>query len=151
MKKNTRAFSLIEVLIFVTILSLVFVSAVAVTTYSLRVMTYNEHKILAEHYAEEGLELVKAEKETDWNIFTNLDTSGGTGTTYCIITLDWYNPGVCPGTYFLGNPNIFSREVVLTNQGSNPVNQTDVKLKVYWTEGHDVFDVTLKSTLRVLE
>lgn len=146
-----KGFSLIEVLVFVTILSLVFVSVASVTTYILRATKFNEDKILATHFSEEGLEWIKSEKELDWNRFTSLDSSGGTGTTYCITTLDWLNPGICNGTYFLGTPNIFSREVVLTNQGGSPVNQTDVQVKVYWREINNIFSITTKSTQKILE
>lgn len=149
--KKIKAFSLIEVLVFVTILSLLFVSAASITTYLLRTSKFNENKILATHYAEEGLEWVKSDKEDDWNKFTSLDSSAGTGTTYCIITLDWYAPGACSGTYFLGTPNIFLREVLLTNEGSNPVNQTEVQVTVYWEEGDKTFNVKINSTQKILE
>lgn len=150
-KKIKKSFSLIEILVFVTILSLVFISAIAVTTYSLKAMKFNQYKILANHYAEEGLEWVKSQKEEDWNNFTNLDTSGGSGKTYCLNTLDWASPGLCDGINFFGDPNIYSREVTLTNQGANPVNQSDVQIKVYWTNESNNFDVTLKTTLKILE
>lgn len=67
-QKNTvlTAFSLIEVLIFTTILSLFFVVAVSVLTVSLRASKLNEHKILAKHYAEELYEWLISQKEQNW-------------------------------------------------------------------------------------
>lgn len=150
MHKLKKSFTLVEVLIFVTIVSLVFITALAVATFALKTMIFNQHKIIATHYAEEGLEWLKVEKEADWNAFKTLDTSGGWGTVYCITTPDTAKIGPCDGSYFLGNPNIFSREVTLINRG-NPVNQIDVTIKVYWPEGTYFGEVLLKSNLKILE
>lgn len=78
MKKNNskKAFSLIEVLVFITILALFFVTAAAVVTASLRNMKINEHKILASHYAEELLEWFRGEKEADWHTFAFTSING---------------------------------------------------------------------------
>jgi prepilin-type N-terminal cleavage/methylation domain len=64
MTTHKKSFTLIEVLIFVTILSLFFVAAAAVTIVSLRNLKVQEHKILATRYAEELLELAKREKRS---------------------------------------------------------------------------------------
>jgi prepilin-type N-terminal cleavage/methylation domain-containing protein len=148
---NKKGFSLIEVLVFVSILSLIFVSAVAVTTYSLKVMRFNQDKILATHYAEEGLEWVKSQKEEDWSNFTGLDTSSGPGTTYCLTSLSWSSPGLCGENDLFGTPNIYSREVTLINEGGSPVNQSNVEVKVYWKNSNDNYNVTLRTTLKILE
>ena len=143
-----KSFTLIEVLMFVTIISMVFVSALAVATYALRVMIFNQHKILAAHYAEEGLEWIKSEKEADWHAFVIF--SSPSGSTYCITTPDTANSGPCNGSYFLGNPNIFSREMILTSRG-NPVEQVDIQIRVYWPEGNQNSEVIVKSNLKLIE
>jgi prepilin-type N-terminal cleavage/methylation domain-containing protein len=150
-KKIKKGFSLIEVLIFVTILGLIFIAAMTLTTYSINVMKINQEKILAVHYSEEGLEWVRFQKESDWNYFTSLDTSTGGGTTYCLNNLSWSNQGSCSATSFFGVPNIYWREVTLTNQGGSPVNQSNVEEKVYWKNGGVNFNVSLKTTLEILE
>ncbi len=150
-KKLKNSFSLIEVLVFITVLSLVFITATAVTIFSLRAMIISQHKILATHYAEEALEWVKSEKEKDWVNFTKLVYEDGSETTYCIISFDWQIIGPCDKSYFLGTPNIFLREVKLTNIGSNPVVQTNVEVMVYWQEINDTYNVTLKTSLKILE
>lgn len=150
-RKIKKGFSIIEVLVFVSILSLIFISAVSVTTYSLKVMRFSQDKILATHYAEEGLEWVKSQKEDDWNNFTNLDTSAGSGTIYCLTALNWSSPGICSETDLFGTPNIYSREVTLTNQGGSPVDQSNVEIRVDWKNLNDNNNVTLKTTLKILE
>jgi len=143
-----KAFSLIEVLVFITILSLFFIAAMAVVTFSLRNMKASEYKILAAHLAEEGMEWVRSEKEVDWSQFTTKDTGGGT--TYCIIDLNWNNSVPCTN-YTLGTPAIFKRELKVDNQAGNPVTTTDVEVTVSWTDGTTVFQVPVKTVLKVWE
>lgn len=143
-----KAFSLIEVLVFITILSLFFVAAMAVTTFSLRNMKASEYKILAAHLAEEGMEWVRSEKEADWSQFTDKDTLGGT--TYCIKNLNWNNSVPCTN-YTLGTPAIFKRELKVDNQAGNPITATDIEITVSWTDGTTVFEVPVKTVLKVWE
>lgn len=143
-----KGFSLIEVLVFITILSLFFVAAMAVTTYSLRTMKINQYKILASHFAEEGLEWLRGQKEDDWTTFTALDSSLGSA-TYCISTLNFSSPGECGENYTLGAPQIFKREVVLENipDASNP-DQVNATVTVFWEGGTDV---EVKTVFKLLE
>ncbi|KKP86828.1 MAG: hypothetical protein UR89_C0013G0016 [Candidatus Roizmanbacteria bacterium GW2011_GWA2_35_8] len=151
--KIKLGFSLIEVLVFVTILSLFFVAAMSVATYSLKNMKINQHKILASHYAEEGLEWIRAEKEENWDQFIGYGTTGS-GLTYCINTLNnsiWTTPTTCGANFELGVPQIFKREVNLINQAGNPVTQVDVTLTVTWIESGSTLSIPLKTTLKILE
>src|SRR3989339_1719338 len=103
-----KSFSLVEVLVFITVLGLFFTAAMSVTTFNLQSMKVQEHKILATRFAEEGVEWVKDEKETDWSTFIGYDTSGN-GTTYCLNDLedDWSTLGDCGASYTLGSPPFF--------------------------------------------
>jgi len=138
-----KGFSLAEVLIFVTILSLFFVSAVTITTFNLRNLKIQEHKILATRYAEEGIEWVKQEKEDDWQVFT-----AHTETNYCLNTLSWTS-GLC-SIYSLGAPAFLKRDLVMTNSGS-PVDKVTINLTVSWMENNVEQRVILKSVLNLWE
>ena len=148
--KIKLGFSLIEVLVFVTILSLFFVAAMAIATYSLRNMKINQHKILASHYTEEGLEWVRSEKEDDWGQFTDRGATG-TGITYCLIGLNWSTATECGTNFELGIPPIFKREVNLINQVGNPVTEVNVTMAVSWIEGGTTLSIPINTTLKVLE
>ncbi len=88
MKKfHQKAFSLIEVLIFVTILALFFVVAAAVTTAVLRDIGINTKRVVAAHRSEELLEWLKYQKDLNWDDFYDKTSSGGS--TYCFV--DWNN------------------------------------------------------------
>lgn len=144
MNKKT-GFSLIEVLVFISIFSVFFVTAIASITVTLRNMKKNEHKIMATRYAEELQEWLKAEKEIDWYNFSTTYP----GQTFCFnspITV-WPTAGSC--STFNGvvgvDPAIFKRELALTATGSNPVTQVKAIITVSWQEIGQTYQVVLNS------
>lgn len=79
MSKKQKGMTLLEVLIFVYILTLIFLTIAFTTTQSIKRTIYNQQKIIATHYAEEVHEWMRGEKETDWAIFATRSDS-----TYCL-------------------------------------------------------------------
>lgn len=143
-----KAFSLVEVLVFTSVLGLFFVAAVSVTTFNLKNMKIQEHKILATRHAEEAVEWLKQEKEDDWSVFI---TKGSLGwTTYCLNSnsLSWTS-GSC-GTYSLGSPAIFKRELTIANSGT-PVDQVETLVTVYWQDMETILSVPIKTVFKLLE
>ena len=128
MKKQQSGFSLIEILIFVTILNLFFIIALAVTVFTLRNMQANEHKIIAVHYLDQLKEWMTYEKEKDWDSF--YQKSG----TYCFnsTTLSWSGVGSCPYTC----PNVscldtaYNRQATLVQNGET----VQVEMRIQWME-----------------
>ena len=133
-----KSFSLIEVLVFVTVLGLFFVAALTVTTFNLKNLKIQEHKILATRYAEEGIEWINQEKEDDWTVF--IAHGSADGTTYCLNTLSWTS-GSC-GDYSLAV--IFKRELVIKNSG-------DAVITVYWQDMGTELSVPIKTVFKLLE
>jgi len=140
-KSNFDAgFSLIEVLVFVTIFGLFFVLAIAVTTASLRNMKVTERRIYAVRYAEEMIEWLRSEKEASWADFV---THTGTFCFNKVLGNSWSlslpTTGLCPTYTGIGSlpPVIFKRDVVVSSSGS-PVTQIIVKVTVSWQETNGV-------------
>lgn len=163
-KKNNKAFSLIEVLIFVSVITIFFVVSVSVTTVSLRNMKINEHKIKAAHYAEELVEWIRSYKEIDWLSFTSkVDNDNSDGScealSYCFNTLDndfshagiWPAAGQCTTTGL--NPVIYKREVTLKPESAcgGTLNQIHVRVDVRWSELNNNYDTPLETILSVWE
>ena len=147
MRKKNKGFTLMEVLIFVSVISLFFVTAAAITVASLRSLKTQERKILATRYAQELLEWLKGEKEADWNQFTNKASSSGT--KYCFNTSPintWPNSGVC-STYSLDN--LFKREANLTSGGATQ--QVNVSITVEWQETGNTFKVPINAVFAIWE
>jgi len=147
MVTNKKSFTLIEVLIFITILSLFFVVATAVTIASLRNLKIQEHKILATRYAEELLEWLRGEKEIDWNQFINYRG------TYCfnsspIPMSNWPASGNCLTGSFLNN--LYKREVILNPQRSPPY-KVSVSITVSWQELGQTYQIPINTVFTVWE
>lgn len=151
MKNKYRSgFSLIEVLIFTTILSLFFVTAAAVVTASLRNVQISQHKILATRYAEELLEWVKNEKQNDWySFFQTYASVENTNYTYCFnnSTLIWPAAGPCTTRGL--TPAIYNR--TLTLRSSDGGSKVEVTIDVDWADFNINQSVNLKSVMTVYE
>ncbi len=149
-KRFKQSFSLIEVLIFVAILSMFFVLAIAIVTASIRSMQLSTHKLLATRYAQELVHWLQTEKEADWNIFATTRASPG-GKTYCFnhqLPTNWdatIESTACTSDtallMFQGiegiDPQIYNREVSLksySNPPSSPPYRVDASVVVSWKE-----------------
>lgn len=142
---NHSAFTLVEVLIFITLIPLIFITLSYLTTYSLQNTKTNENKILATHYAEELREWLRGEKEKDWVSFNNCLTLGA---TYCVNTIP---ANVCSlsstcSPNFLDN--IFIRELTI-NEKTNT--QLKFTIKIRWSEGSNNYLVPISTVFSLWE
>jgi len=154
-KKSISGFSLIEVLIFVSIASMFFVTVAAITTTALRDMKISEHKIVATRYAQELLSWIKVEKEDNWTNFSNRDITYGT--VYCFNTditnlTDWPTQGPCNtennnDNYSLGVPPMYLRQATITVNN----NSANILVEVKWREGKSILTVPINTILSVWE
>lgn len=64
--KSTSAFSLIETIIAITVIGLVITAAASLTQGSLRIGHEAMTKLTAYHLAEEGLEIVRNTRDSNW-------------------------------------------------------------------------------------
>ena len=141
-----RGFTLIEVLIFATVLSIFFIIAAASINASLNRLKNDEYKILATHYAQELSEWLKFEKEADWNDF--IDNIGTTSpVTKSFHDLSWSN-----NNEPMGDPPIFTREATFTEESiGGRIVRVNVRIKVYWRHNGNVHNVSLSTILSVWE
>lgn len=156
-----QGFSLVEILVFITILSVFFVVAVSVSIASIKYMKINEHKILATRYAEDALEWLRGEKDKDWDTFVTYASTFGT--TYCFnnpvpsdpsVSLNSISSGItCNKNGITGHsPQIFKREVTLTTEGSgSSIYQVHVSIKVSWDELGTEYSVPIDTVFSVWE
>jgi len=143
-KKIRQGFSLVEVLIFVAIVSVFFTVAASVSTYMIRNATTNQRKIIALRYAEELVEWLRIEKEISWGTFSdNSDPFGNN--PICFNSLDWTgNCGLID--------NLYTREVYLKGISTGSlVHQVDVKVEVSWTEAGRTYWVPLNTVFSIWE
>ena len=141
-------FSLIEVLIFITVMSLFFVSAAAVVSVVVKNMKVNEHKILGTRFAQEAVEWVRSEKEIDWNAFSERAPSTGSPSEYCLNSLAWNS---MPCDYSL--KTLYQRTVTLKSIESvgGYKYQVDVSVLVKWNEPGRTYSVPVNTTFSIWE
>lgn len=154
--RATNGFSLIEVVVFVGILSLFFVAGLAVATYFIRVTKSNENKILATQYGEELMEWMKAQKEINWGTFVTAANAAGGITYYCFNSDDIKTRTDFPSPYgdCLTNDytlhSLFKRNVKLTASGT-PTNTVEITINVQWKEPTGTASVPLHSFVTLWE
>jgi prepilin-type N-terminal cleavage/methylation domain-containing protein len=131
-----KGLSIVEVLIAVSILSMIFIAASYATSISLSRSKYNQDRILASRYADELEEWLRGEKESEWSSFVAKSASSP-GLTYCFnsTTISWPASGSCGSTFGLNNR--FKREVVLSGTGT----QVDVEVTVQWKDASRTYSV----------
>ena len=168
-----NSFTLIEVLIFVTILSVFFILAMSAVTVSLRTLTFNEHKIKANHYSRQLEDWLRAQREINWggNLcgtctldsltnFTEHVTSDCydpesvcSAKIFCFndetITTDWPAEGSCPD---FGLKAFYKREVEFSSDPeSGYISQVSAVIRTSWQEIGQLKSVVTNTVFSVPE
>lgn len=87
-KRNKKGFSLIEVIIGISIITLIITAAAEVTQTSIKMGSITAHELIAHHLAEEGLEVVRNTRDTNWMRNEGWKKGLDDGVTYLIIDND---------------------------------------------------------------
>ncbi|MBI2051947.1 type II secretion system protein [Candidatus Roizmanbacteria bacterium] len=145
-----KGFSLIEVLVFVAILGVFFITAAVITSFSLQNMKVSENKIRATRYAEELVEWVRGEKETDWKTFTT--TRVGDWCFNSDPLESWpTETGACADVAY-DLKNFWKRDLKIgdPSPADNPT-QVNVTATVSWQEGGNTYTVPIKTVVSRFE
>lgn len=156
--RNISGQSLFEVVLAIAVIGLIVVGVVILSTNAIRNTTFARNKTLASRYAQEALEWVRNERNTDpVNFRSKIDAF----TTFCLDEdpITWTNVGVCSGSeYISGSNSIFKRQVVFSQTSQNntkgeSVVIINVAVTVTWVDSqgtHNVKSTTDLSDLREL-
>ena len=144
-----KAFSLIEVLVFVTILSMVLIVSAVIITVSMRQNTLRLNMLKANHYNEQLIEWIRSEKESNWGTFlTHADK------TYCFVSDDisWpftsvSNKTFC--TYDLGGK--YRRYAILETDHTDPPSKVMVRAISEWDEAGNSYSTQLDTLFTIWE
>ena len=117
---NKRGFSLIEAITAVFIVSMALVSVLAVAQTTIRAQTINKYAIISSMLAQEGLELVRNVRDTNWRNSWNWKTGDGTNTNTDIVQSSGNN------TYTIyANP---SNNLIVINSTPDSINDAGTEL-----------------------
>jgi prepilin-type N-terminal cleavage/methylation domain-containing protein len=145
---KNNGFTLLEILISISLLSVIFVAAVSYVTTTLRLAQVNQHYIMAIHYNEEVLEWLDVEQETNWDDFIDKIDNASQTSTYCfnnklLYGNNWPTKGSCAD--FNGitgiSPAIFKRELTMTKYGS-PATRVKATITTSWKELGKNYEIT---------
>lgn len=153
-KKNNskHGFGLLELVFFISILSIVLVASIGFTIRLVFAITHNRHKLLATHYAQEVKEWLNGERESNWEQFQNR-ASIGAGTTYCInqqlnlaMALDSLTTGVCGFNGVAGQlPNIYRRRLTLIKDRDDTASRINALIEVSWQDEGMLYSETIET------
>lgn len=129
--------SIFEVVLAVGIVTVVLISIVGLVAVTQRNTNAAKTRAEASRSAQEALEWIRQERDTNWTAFYNRTAIN----TYCLDTLSWGNSNSC-GNNELVTDKGFIREVVFTRD-PNP-NAVKTEVRVRWTDGQGTHD--LRST-----
>ncbi len=151
MRKNqshtASGFTLVEILIFVTIISMLFVVSLSLATTTLLTTKSNENRTFATYHTDALKEWLLSEREANW---TNvLAHASSTGTTYCFnAPIDgattWPAASTCAG-YDLDAK--YKREAVLVIQSVGSSSQVVATVQTSWRDGSNTSTTKLKTLL----
>lgn len=159
MKK--KGFTLIEVLIFTSLISFIFITLAYLAVNSINNSKIGAHKILATHHAEELREWLRSMKEENWSQFAvnsvptciGPTTLVGTPSSATCADVVNYCETSCSAqpTLLLGDvpDNIFWRYYTKTYNATNQ--QVTVEIMVVWKEGGKKFFVPLNTVFAQYE
>lgn len=139
---NRHGFSLIEVTIFVAIMSVFFVMVMSMSTSSLATLKTSERRTYATRYTEEAIEWLGGEKEVDWDNTFLPKAPLTTPTIYCFNSTmtTWPTAGACAGYTLNG---FFKREIALSRQANTTPGDFRVTavVTVSWLQGTGTMSV----------
>jgi Tfp pilus assembly protein PilV len=135
--------SLIEVVVSVSVISLILVTLVSAITFSMSNTQYAKSKAIATKHAQEAVEFIRSQRDENWlNVYSHSNNSPGS--KYCLKSLGWpAGTGSCTSTDYITNTN-YLREVILSRSGTDRIN---VNVIVYWIQGSHTSQVTVDSIL----
>lgn len=129
-----------EVLVFVTILSLFLIASATISTFLIRQNGLKINMLKAVHYNGQLHEWIKGEKELDWNVFVLRGDANGE--TYCFtsVSLSWTtavaNKNDCPAADLEA---LYRRYVVLVQVGTT----IESTITTEWSEAGNTYSTKL--------
>jgi Tfp pilus assembly protein PilV len=128
MKQTQTGQSLIEVIVMLAVVVMVVTGLVVGTVSSLKVTTFSSNKSQGTKYAQEGMELVRKDRDTSWSTFL-----ARSGRTYCIPSGGdaWTESNSCLVNIDTGTSQ-FTRSAQFTWDGTSTMTVT---VTVSWQDG----------------
>jgi Tfp pilus assembly protein PilV len=145
-KRRLSGQSLFEVMFAVAIASIIMMSVVALSKQTVSSSDFSRNNALASRYAQEAVDWVRSERDSDWSAFF---TRANANPTFCLEDLNVVGWGGAPPCSNVTG-TIFERSVVLTqvDLDSDPgVESVEAEVVVTWDDGKGAHRVSVISRL----
>lgn len=135
--KNKNGQTLVEAVVALGIAAVVITALVAVTTLSVSRVQYVKEQTRVRHYAQEGMEWLRSQKNSDWTTFSSHAGANPTWDTWCLNDLSWPGAsGACAAnTYITGTAYTRYVRMRTTPAGLGGGNNIEIESTVSWQEG----------------
>lgn len=140
-------------IVFVSLVGIILVSAASFTVSLLKKISYNQHRVYATHHASILKEWLDGERLTDWINFQSYASQAGK--SYCVnnelrlntrITSLRTLDGSCIYNGISGNsPRIFKRVLKLTKDTNSTANRVTAEITVSWFEGEKEYEEVISA------
>lgn len=141
---RNKGFTLIEVIVSMSIISFVSVGIMFSITLSLSSANRAKNNLIAANLAQEGLEIVRSIRDRDWHLGSAFGTSLANGT----YRVDWNSQSFISFSdvflkkdsvglygYMTGPDTIFKRKIIIEDSVQNPAAVEKVaKVEISWDE-----------------
>ncbi|MEK7097409.1 MAG: type II secretion system protein [Patescibacteria group bacterium] len=159
MKKINRqsGFTLLEVIVVIFIVSLGLLGVLSLTTQNIRVQYINKNNLIASQLAQEGLELARNIRDTNWLIPGNDWNQGLADGTYKIDYVNGIQPaiGLDDAKLYINGSGLyqhtplsdtnFSRLITVTNSAS--IASSTIRCEVQWKERNNTYKYIAETEL----
>ncbi len=156
---NNLGFTILEVTVVIFIIVLGMVGVLSLATQTIKVANYNKNEFIASQLAQEGVELIRSIRDSNWLISGNSWNTDITDGVYAIdyrgrnsisavSDIDDANAKLFKvGNYYItgsGDDTSFSRTITMLTGGSNDLS---VESNVRWQERGDYHYYTVSTVL----
>jgi len=164
--KKQYGFTVLEIIVVIFIVSLSLVGILALATYNIKISNFNKNELIASQLAQEGLELVRNQRDKNWLDGNDWKLGAGAGSnsdiyqdgTYAIdyrngiINVDSINSSGAvlkinsEGFYehVTGTNTVFSRVITITD---NTEDHMEVESNVQWNDRGRIYNYTVNTVL----
>ncbi|MFA6896949.1 MAG: prepilin-type N-terminal cleavage/methylation domain-containing protein [Patescibacteria group bacterium] len=132
--KKDKGFSLMEVIISIGIISFAFVGVMAVFASNIRAEMLSRDRITAAYLAQEGVEIIKQKRDTNWFIGTDWDNGINSGEQQALSLLE-VSPLSLPSGWALVPANNDNKQIFLVSgvyvqaNGAHPASWEKTKFR----------------------
>ncbi len=141
--KNNQGQALLEAIVAFGVVALVLVALISAITVSLANAQYARNKAQATKYAQEAIEWLHQQRDTQTTGWSGFYTKAGA--TYCVNNLSNYSSMTASSCSTNMTGTIFEREMTLT--GNVASDKVTALINVTWTQGARTAKVDLETVL----